>query len=70
MGMRKASADGITYSVATLVNDHSQYDSMLASFRQHGFDASSCEFLHVDNTRPEPGPRKRKGARKGRPALA
>jgi hypothetical protein len=53
MGMRKASADGITYSVATLVNDHSQYDSMLASFRQHGFDASTCEFLHVDNTGPE-----------------
>ena len=53
MSMRIGGAGGITYSVATLVNNHSQYDAMLATFRQRGFDASTCEFLHIDNTGPE-----------------
>ena len=53
MSMRKGGAGGITYSIATLVNNHSQYDAMLATFRQRGFDASSSEFLHIDNTGPE-----------------
>jgi hypothetical protein len=53
MSMRKGGAGGITYSVATLVNNHSQYDAMLATFRQRGFDASTSEFLHIDNTGSE-----------------
>ena len=53
MSTRKTDASGVTYSIATLVNDHSQYDAMLATFRQRGFDASNSEFLHIDNTGPE-----------------
>jgi hypothetical protein len=53
MSTRIAGAGGVTYSIGTLVNDHSQYDAMLATFRQKGFDASNSEFLHIDNTGPE-----------------
>lgn len=38
------------YSIGTLVSNRGQYESMLASFRSHGFTDADCEFLFVDNT--------------------
>ncbi len=40
------------FTIATLVNDRSRYDEMLASFEAGGFGLAVCEFLHVDNTGP------------------
>lgn len=37
------------YTVGTLVNDRSQYAEMVASFRAHGFDKTSCEFIPAYN---------------------
>ncbi len=34
-----------TYTVATLVNDRTQYAAMCASFRAHGFDETCCEMI-------------------------
>ncbi|MGL4395912.1 MAG: hypothetical protein ACRCS9_05175 [Hyphomicrobium sp.] len=39
------------YSICTLVSDFSQHAAMRAAFEGGGFDAASCEFLWIDNTR-------------------
>jgi hypothetical protein len=46
-------AGGVTYSIGTLMNDRPQYEAMLATFREHGFGAPDCEFLHIDNAGPQ-----------------
>ncbi len=46
-------ADRVAFTIATLVTDHAHYDAMRASFSQHGFTASDCEFLFIDNTGTE-----------------
>ncbi len=40
----------IAYTIATLMNDRTQYDAMVESFTQSGFDCDDCEFLIIDNT--------------------
>ncbi|KUO55574.1 MAG: hypothetical protein APF80_05440 [Alphaproteobacteria bacterium BRH_c36] len=40
----------LAYTIATLVNDTGQYDSMRASFAAGGFTPLDCEYLFVDNT--------------------
>ncbi len=42
--------DRVRYTIATLVNDASQYDQMCASFIDGGFDLADCEYLIIDNT--------------------
>jgi hypothetical protein len=39
----------LEYSVCTIVNDRSQYQAMLTSFRNAGFTESTSEFLYIDN---------------------
>jgi hypothetical protein len=41
------------FTIATLVNNRTHYDEMLASFEEAGFDRQSCEYLFVDNTGTE-----------------
>ena len=43
-------AQGVHYTIATLVNDRAQYDDMVSSFERGGFNGSDCEFLIIDNT--------------------
>ena len=38
------------FTIATLVNNRTHYDEMLASFGEGGFDRRDCEYLFVDNT--------------------
>jgi hypothetical protein len=38
------------FTIATLVNNRTHYDEMLASFADAGFDRASCEYLFIDNT--------------------
>jgi len=38
------------FSICTMVTNWRQYADCLASFRNRGFDAASCEFLVLDNT--------------------
>lgn len=40
------------FTIATLVNNRTHYDEMLASFAEGGFDRRDCEYLYVDNTGP------------------
>lgn len=40
----------IRYSICSLVNDRTQYETMLHSFSESGFTAPSCEFLYLDNS--------------------
>jgi hypothetical protein len=40
------------FTIATLVNNRTHYDEMLASFEEAGFDRETCEYLFVDNTGP------------------
>ena len=40
----------LRYSIATLVNDHEQYEAMLNSLALGGFDGADCEYLYIDNT--------------------
>jgi hypothetical protein len=40
----------VRFSVCTLVTNHEEYAAMVASFRAHGFDASDCEYLYLDNS--------------------
>lgn len=40
------------FTIATLVNNRTHYDEMLASFEDGGFARSDCEYLFVDNTGP------------------
>lgn len=44
------SAESITFSVCSIVNDLDQYRRMLESFEQAGFVQDNSEFLYVDNT--------------------
>lgn len=37
------------YSIGTLVTDLEHYAAMRATFAEHGFDGSICEFLYLDN---------------------
>lgn len=39
------------YSICTLVTDQEQYQEMMESFIQAGFNTTLCEFLIADNTR-------------------
>ncbi|MEQ1613967.1 MAG: hypothetical protein ABL904_14575 [Hyphomicrobiaceae bacterium] len=41
------------FTIATLVNNRTHYDEMLASFEDGGFERSDCEYLFVDNTGSE-----------------
>lgn len=41
------------FTIATLVNNRTHYDEMLASFEAGGFDRRDCEYLFIDNTGPE-----------------
>lgn len=41
------------FTIATLVNNRTHYDEMLASFEDGGFDRRDCEYLFVDNTGSE-----------------
>jgi hypothetical protein len=43
-------ATGIRYSICTLVTNKDQYDGMLSSFADHGFNESDCEFIQIDNS--------------------
>lgn len=38
------------FSICTLVTDWHEYSGMLQSFLDRGFDADTCEYLHVDNS--------------------
>lgn len=38
------------FTIATLVNNRTHYEEMLASFAEGGFDRRDCEYLFVDNT--------------------
>lgn len=38
------------FSVCTLVTRKQEYDEMLESFLAKGFDATTCEFLYIDNS--------------------
>lgn len=38
------------FSICTLMTDPQQYQGMLASFEQAGFDNRDCEFLMIDNS--------------------
>jgi hypothetical protein len=42
---------GVRYSICTLVTRPEQYDDMLRSFQDRGFDAPDCEYVQIDNTR-------------------
>lgn len=42
--------NGPVYSVCTLVTKPEQYDEMLASFQNAGFDVHNTEFLFIDNS--------------------
>lgn len=39
-----------TYSVCTLVTDLTEYNEMVASFIEAGFETEECEFIYADNT--------------------
>ncbi|WP_411273211.1 hypothetical protein [Daejeonella sp.] len=39
------------YSICTLVTDQAQYEGMMQSFIQAGFNTTLCEFLVADNTK-------------------
>ena len=38
------------FSICTLVTDTIQYQQMVASFQEHGFDGPDCEYLFLDNS--------------------
>ncbi|MEO8887418.1 MAG: hypothetical protein ABI367_15245 [Mucilaginibacter sp.] len=38
------------FSICTLVTRHQEYQEMLASFLNKGFDETNCEYLYIDNT--------------------
>ena len=40
----------ILYSICTLVTIKEEYQEMMSSFVEAGFDTSFCEFLYIDNT--------------------
>ena len=43
-------AGPVRYSICTLVTGRPEYAAMLSSFRSHGFNDSTCEYLYVDNS--------------------
>lgn len=45
---RPVSAE-LVFSICTIVNDYSQYQAMLDSFKNSGFEATTSEFLYIDN---------------------
>ena len=38
------------FSICTLVTDHAQYQTMVATFTARGFTPETCEFLYLDNS--------------------
>lgn len=51
--VESATDAGIAFTIGTLVNDRAQYEQMRASFAEHGFAGSDCEYLYIDNTGPK-----------------
>jgi hypothetical protein len=47
---RLASPRARKYSICTLVNDHDEYESFLASFQSGGFSTDVCEYIYADNS--------------------
>jgi hypothetical protein len=45
-----AAPSPIRYTIASVVNDKTQYAAMIASFKAHGFGPEDCEYLFVDNS--------------------
>jgi hypothetical protein len=41
---------GIVYSICTLVNQFGQYEDLVKSFIEHGFDYDDCEYIYIDNS--------------------
>lgn len=48
--IRKDYPFSFQFSICTLVTRKAEYEEMLASFIEKGFDTTSCEFLHIDNS--------------------
>jgi len=46
-----AQGAAIRYTIATLINDPSQYAAMRASFEAGGFTGADCEYLFIDNSK-------------------
>ena len=37
------------YTIASIINDHNHLEALHRSMRTGGFEASDCEYLHIDN---------------------